>query len=94
MSKIDEMRRRREAQYSQQQRERQHASKSPKIVEVAVDVEPQHPANDANKTADKDAAPEGKCAVCGKTKALQNWLLVSHQKGLGKRCTGSRQPPR
>ena len=36
---------------------------------------------------------EGKCAECGKLKAVQNGLVVSHQKGLGKMCAGSRKEP-
>jgi len=103
MSKIDEMRRRREAQYAQQQQQRESQRREkpskreappverptnlvavPKIADV--EVAPVPPANDAAKA-------EGKCSVCGKTKALQNGLLTSHQKGLGKRCAGSRTPP-
>jgi hypothetical protein len=40
-----------------------------------------------------DVVMTGKCRVCGKVRALQNGLLVNHQKGLGKPCTGSRKKP-
>ena len=36
---------------------------------------------------------EGKCSVCGKTRALHNGLVTAHQKGLGKACPGSRKAP-
>jgi hypothetical protein len=102
MSKIDEMRRRREAQFAQQQQQREAqkrekpakrgtaAVERPSLVVVPpiveVEVEPLPPANDAKKD-------KGKCSVCGKTKALQNGLLTSHQMGLGKMCAGTRKPP-
>jgi hypothetical protein len=44
-----------------------------------------------------DAAPadatDGRCSVCRKVKSLKDGLLVSHQKGLGSMCSGSRKPP-
>jgi hypothetical protein len=43
--------------------------------------------------ADDGDADTGKCAVCGKLKALQNRLVAPHQKGLGTMCPGSRKPP-
>lgn len=45
-------------------------------------------AADASSDAD-----EGKCSVCRKLKAVQGGLVVSHQKGLGKMCPGSRKAP-
>lgn len=45
------------------------------------------------KTAPAAAADEGKCAVCGKMKALSNGLVANHQKGFGKACAGSRKEP-
>jgi hypothetical protein len=39
------------------------------------------------------AGVEGRCSSCGKVKALQNGLVTSHQKGLGKACPGSRKAP-
>jgi hypothetical protein len=44
-------------------------------------------------TATEPSADEGKCSVCGKRKAVQRGLIASHQKGMGKMCPGSRQPP-
>lgn len=38
-------------------------------------------------------AEEGKCSGCGKVKPMKNGLLVQHQKGFGKACTGSRKAP-
>ncbi len=35
----------------------------------------------------------GTCSVCRKSKPLRNGLVLSHQKGLGKACAGSRNPP-
>jgi hypothetical protein len=128
MSKIDEMRRRREAQYAQQQRQRDVAKRQPSgerdappakrpslqvvppLVEVAVagdiPVEPVPPANDVKPTevkagrviapqgrSSRPADTDGKCSVCGKVKSVQNGVVVSHQKGLGKMCAGSRKPP-
>jgi tetrahydromethanopterin S-methyltransferase subunit F len=36
---------------------------------------------------------QGKCQGCGKRRALKNGLLITHQKGLGKVCSGSRKKP-
>jgi hypothetical protein len=36
---------------------------------------------------------KGKCSACGKVRAVQNGLIVNHQKGLGKMCAGSRKKP-
>ncbi len=36
---------------------------------------------------------EGRCSVCNKRKAVEQGVMVSHQKGLGKMCPGSRKPP-
>lgn len=38
-------------------------------------------------------ADSGRCSVCGKKKAVEQGLVVSHQKGLGKMCAGSRKAP-
>jgi hypothetical protein len=35
----------------------------------------------------------GTCSSCHKAKPLQNGVIASHQKGLGKMCPGSRKPP-
>jgi hypothetical protein len=39
------------------------------------------------------AVLEGRCSACGKLKPLQNGLVASHQKGLGKACPGTRKLP-
>lgn len=52
------------------------------------------PAAEGDEVADANAdVDQGKCAVCRKLKAVQNGLVVSHQKGLGKMCPGSRKAP-
>jgi len=38
-------------------------------------------------------ATRGRCAVCGKALDLDRGRIKAHQKGLGKPCPGSRQPP-
>ncbi len=35
----------------------------------------------------------GRCSSCGKQKALNRGLVIDHQKGLGKACSGSRKRP-
>ncbi len=44
----------------------------------------------ATKIADGEKA---RCSGCGKMKAVQNGLIVMHQKGMGKLCVGSRKEP-
>jgi hypothetical protein len=95
MSKTDQLRRQREAHYAQQQEQASGAggpaklAQSPKaLTEVAV--APVLAARRAKASAD---AEEGKCAVCGKVRALSNGLVSNHQKGLGKMCPGSRKEP-
>jgi hypothetical protein len=44
----------------------------------------------AAKIADGEKA---RCSGCGKMKAVQNGLIVMHQKGMGKMCAGSRKEP-
>ena len=43
--------------------------------------------------AEELSADEGRCSGCNKRKAIDRGLVVSHQKGLGKMCPGSRKPP-
>ena len=92
MGKADDMRKQREAQHAQQQR----AARGVAPVE-AGEPDPDVEALIAEGAADDDAvdpvAAEGKCAVCRKVKAVQGGVVVSHQKGLGKMCPGSRKPP-
>ena len=100
MSKIDEIRRQREAQHAQNTREKKAEAAPPKAAKVVpirpdVSVEPvavaaAEPARTSGR-AKKDE--EGKCAVCGKLRALSNGLVSQHQKGLGKVCPGSRKAP-
>ena len=141
MSKIDDIRRQREAQFAQQQREshqrasstkREPSEKRPRLevvppllgVEVvpanaanaAIDANDANDANDAKDAKDANAAKDAKapdakavrkvagqgqksradvqakCPVCGKLKSIENGLVTSHQKGLGKMCPGSRKP--
>lgn len=68
-------------------------------------AEPEEPADDepkkstaakpAGKRTGKSAGKDevGTCSVCRKPKPLQNGVVASHQKGLGKACAGSRKPP-
>jgi hypothetical protein len=80
MGKLDDIRKQREAQFAQQEREsgapaRGAVAKSSPAVKTSADV------------------LDGKCSECGKLKAVQSGLVVSHQKGLGKMCPGSRKAP-
>jgi hypothetical protein len=47
----------------------------------------------ASGGGDATDATVARCAVCRKMKPVRDGLLVSHQKGLGTMCTGSRKPP-
>ncbi|MGO8995614.1 MAG: hypothetical protein ACLQVI_20075 [Polyangiaceae bacterium] len=87
MSKIDQLRRQREEQHERQEQQAgTPAAKSARIVTSAPVLAARHV-----KSAGDDL--EGKCSVCGKVRALQNGLVTSHQKGLGKMCPGSRKEP-
>ncbi len=79
MGKLDDIRKQREAQFAQQESE----AGSPARRAVAKSA----PAKPTSEVL------EGKCAECGKLKAVQSGLVVSHQKGLGKMCPGSRKAP-
>lgn len=80
MGKVDDMRRRREAQ---------HRAAAPTDTDATPSDEPA-----AVAAAEAEAEPtSGVCAECGKVKAVQRGLVVSHQRGLGKFCPGSRKPP-
>jgi hypothetical protein len=85
MSKSDEMRRVREAQYARQQQQTPSTGARTKIAPTA--------APSAERTKASDDAAEGRCAVCGKARALSNGLVSNHQKGFGKMCPGSRKEP-
>jgi hypothetical protein len=84
MSKLDEMRRLREQQYARQQ---EGGAPAPR-PEVAPLTTPVVMAERA-----KADAEQGRCAVCGKVRALSNGLVSNHQKGFGKMCPGSRKEP-
>lgn len=43
--------------------------------------------------AGRGGEEQGACSVCGKQRPLQGGMVSSHQKGFGKACPGSRQPP-
>jgi hypothetical protein len=92
MSKTDELRRQREAQYAKQQRQspapRAEASTKPAAVAA-----PAAPVSTGSRPKAKSEDDEGKCSVCGKVKALANGLVANHQKGFGKMCPGSRKEP-
>jgi hypothetical protein len=93
MSKIDQLRRQREAQHERQEQQALTPAASapgesaPVVAPVPVIAEP------AKAKAAKGDALEGACSVCGKVRVLQNGLVSSHQKGLGKMCPGSRKEP-
>jgi hypothetical protein len=76
MTKIDDMRRLREAAYLGDAR-----------------VTPRRGKGAATPAVPDAAALEGRCSVCGKLRALDRGLVMSHQKGLGKACPGSRKAP-
>lgn len=93
MGKVDDMRRRREAQHQARSASVRPAAAAP----ADVDSEPA-----AEVDADGEGAPEGAaateadsgvCSGCGKVKPMQRGLIANHQKGLGKYCVGSRKPP-
>jgi hypothetical protein len=120
VSKIDEMRRQREAQDARRKTDERaakpaRASSSGEAGSAKV-VPLRRPAGNDNaaveapsETAAATAAPAtaearssaksrggdetGKCASCGKVKALSGGLVTQHQKGLGKMCPGSRKAP-
>lgn len=55
------------------------------------------PPTSASKSSSKSksatAEEVGRCPECSKTKPVSNGVMVSHQKGFGKACPGSRKPP-
>jgi len=96
MSKIDEIRRQREAQHAQNTRDNKAEAAQPKaakVVPIRPEVAIAPVASATTPRAKKGADEEGKCAHCGKLKALSNGLVSQHQKGLGKVCPGSRKAP-
>ncbi len=75
----------------------------PPVASPPTDREaaPDHPGTDTprrgfpTRTPKSPAVPgeQGKCSVCGKVRGLVGGLIVTHQKGLGKVCPGSRHGP-
>jgi hypothetical protein len=51
------------------------------------------PSKVTSSKSGRAVSEQGKCPTCGKMKPLSNGMLASHQKGFGKACAGSRQPP-
>jgi len=91
MSKTDQLRRQREAHFAQQEEQAsKNAGKVAPVVTPPLEPTPVLVATRAKTSAD---AEEGKCAVCGKVRALSSGLMPNHQKGLGKMCAGSRKAP-
>jgi hypothetical protein len=91
MSKLDQLRRQREAQHERQERQASApgigvSAKSPAVAVPAPEIL----RRDA-KPAEEGA--RGVCSVCGKLRALNGGLMSNHQKGLGKMCPGSRKAP-
>jgi hypothetical protein len=100
MGKIDEIRRQREAQIAQRQRQlRAEANGPTKSIVQSSPTPPPNAGSDAGRIAprlpSRRDAPggEGKCSGCGKVRAIQSGVIVNHQKGLGKICAGSRKEP-
>jgi hypothetical protein len=96
MSKIDEIRRQREAHHAQNTREKKPepaSTKAAKVVPIRPEVTVAPVATATGARAKRGADEEGKCAHCGKMKSLSNGLVSQHQKGLGKVCPGSRKAP-
>lgn len=92
MGKVDDMRRRREAQ---------HQARSASAPRVTPADEGAGPARDDAASGEDEPSPaaaateadSGVCSGCGKVKPMQRGLIINHQKGLGKYCVGSRKPP-
>ena len=104
MGKVDDMRRLREAQHQQRQAPARAtpAASAPGVAASAPAAATSAPAATASAAADDEdldppaldlEADSGSCSVCGKVKAMNRGVVVDHQKGLGKRCPGSRKPP-
>jgi hypothetical protein len=93
MGKVDDMRRRREAQHRARTAGSGPEQTAPTEPGGAAATEP---AEVGEPTAEGGAGVEadsGVCSGCGKVKPVHRGLIASHQKGLGKFCVGSRKPP-
>jgi hypothetical protein len=89
MSKLDQLRRQREAQHERQQQQGGEPGSAPP-AKPPLRVEAAPAAAKGSRAGD---AETGSCSVCGKVRALNNGLVSNHQKGLGKMCPGSRKAP-
>lgn len=93
MGKVDDMRRRREAQHQAR------SALAPRATPAAGDgagTPTEDAVGDEAEPSSEAAATEadsGVCSGCGKVKPMQRGLIANHQKGLGKYCVGSRKPP-
>ncbi|MBI2389930.1 MAG: hypothetical protein HYV09_10090 [Deltaproteobacteria bacterium] len=90
MSKIDELRRMREAQHRGTDGDR-----PAKVVPIRPDVQVRlpEPSREEPSRAEPPRDEQGKCSQCRKVKPMHGGLIAQHQKGLGKMCPGSRKPP-
>lgn len=90
MSKIDDIRRQREAEHAR--KAQSTSAPAPKLAKV-IPLRPQVEAPVEPAAREQGSAEEGKCPQCGKVRPLIGGLVSQHQKGLNKLCPGSRQKP-
>ncbi|MEO8877063.1 MAG: hypothetical protein ABI461_15835 [Polyangiaceae bacterium] len=64
-----------------------------KIEMIDLDPAPVPKEQTTTSRSKRDEVTEARCPACGKIKGVQNGVMVSHQKGLGKMCPGSRKEP-
>lgn len=99
MGKLDDMRRLREEQHEAKQRAADAKKKAAPKAAPAAAPEPAPTREVAPRTEtaarrkSEGADEKGECPSCKKQKPLVNGVLANHQKGFGKMCPGSRQPP-
>lgn len=98
MGKVDDMRRRREAQHQARATAGRASAAAPAdgpppaVTGADSDASPAATDDEVADSATVDA-DSGVCSGCGKLKPMQRGLIANHQKGLGKFCVGSRKPP-
>jgi hypothetical protein len=109
MGKLDDMRKLREKQFEEAQRAAAAGPKNgvaangiAHVAKAEIDDKEIPDFEDRSKPAGKEDEPvaakiadgeKARCSGCGKMKAVQNGLIVMHQKGMGKMCAGSRKEP-
>lgn len=105
MSKSDEIRRMREQQHAQRERQSAERPSAPPPAQAPSAPRDEAPQDEAPQEEGRpEAAPraprgrpaseeQGRCSACGKIRPLVNGLIAVHQKGLGKICPGSRKEP-